>query len=159
MVCMGGPFGNWTPNPNMRHRIDTESTVCCTQYTPWPLTHPHCAPASFSFYIARDRRNEKYVRKRYIIWHLSQVFKCLLIAMPAIFFFNRLDTFLSFKSMGWCWHGSQTWFLVHHVHTTYAKMSHCATKFLIFCSGGETNAQIVEQQDMACVIWHIHNMC
>lgn len=41
MVCMGGPAGNWTPQPTMRRRIDTENKVRYTQYiTLWlPTLH------------------------------------------------------------------------------------------------------------------------
>lgn len=73
MICMGGPVGNWTSNPTMRHRIDTEYTVRYTQYiTPWPLTHPRCAVAFFNFSIARDRRQRNEVFQK-ALRHLTSV--------------------------------------------------------------------------------------
>lgn len=62
MVCMGGPDENMTANPAMGHRIDTANTVCYTQYiTPWPLTHPCCAPVFFSSSVDCDRRQRNEV--------------------------------------------------------------------------------------------------
>lgn len=73
MVCMGGPAGNWTPNPTMRHRTDTEYTVCYAQYiTTWPLTHPRCAAAFFNFSIARDRRQRNQVSQK-ALHHLTSI--------------------------------------------------------------------------------------
>lgn len=73
MVCMGGPSENLTCNPTMRHRIDTGNTVCYTQYiTPWPLTHPCCAPAFFSFSVDCDRRQRNEVFHK-ALRHLTSI--------------------------------------------------------------------------------------
>lgn len=67
MVCMGGRGENAPAHPAMGHRIDTANTVCCAQYiTPWPLTHPCCAPVFFSSSVDCDRRrrNEAFHEAR-----------------------------------------------------------------------------------------------
>lgn len=57
----------------MGHRIDTEYTARYTQYiTPWPLAHPRCAPAFFSFSMARDRRQRNEVFQK-ALRHLASV--------------------------------------------------------------------------------------
>lgn len=92
MVCMGGPSITITWNPTAGHRIDSGTTVCCAQYiTPWPLTHPCCAPAFFSFSVDCERRQRRdsflfSLTKHYVIRHPSEIFQFLLIVVGPSFF-------------------------------------------------------------------------
>lgn len=158
MVCMGGPAGNWTRKPTMRHSIDTKYTVRYTQYiTPWPLTHPCCAPVFFSFFTARDRRQEQRLfRKHNVIWHPSKIFELLLIA--------TLPTFLKLDMLDHCpWnhgpglemvHGLGFRYIITSPHNKYWDVTvkvqrlQWVSRILVWgwswCTNGAT----------ACVIWY-----
>ncbi len=121
MVCMGGPAGNWTPKATTRHRIDTEYTVCYTQYiTPWPLTHPCCAPAFFSFYMAHDRRQRNEVFQK-ALRHLPSI-KDIGISLDCYGYnFLKVEQVgsLSVKSRAWHWNGF--WYITSP-HNKYVSM-------------------------------------
>lgn len=152
MVCMGGPAWNWICKPTVRHHIDTDYTVCYTQYiTPWPLTHPHCAPAFFSFSMACDRRQINEVFQK-ALRHLtpSKIFEFILIATVPTFLKLEQVGLLSLRS--WSdiemvhWFGFE--YIITSLHNRYWDIRfHGCTKFLMFWSEDETCAQIVQQQE------------
>lgn len=95
----------------MRRYIDTGNTVHCRQYiTPWPLTHPCCVPAFFSFSMDCDRKAKKWgiFTKHCVIGHRSKI----LMSHDCYAFieFTRFRPLLM-KLWACCWNGLQTWLL------------------------------------------------
>lgn len=106
MVCMGGPGENVTANPAMGHRIDTANTVCYTQYiTPWPLTHPCCAPVFFSSSVDCDRRqrNEVFHEARRQFTSIKDILISLPCCSPSCVKAEGVGLVLSWftGSLGW----------------------------------------------------------
>lgn len=159
MVCMGGPSITITWNPTAGHRIDSGTTVCCAQYiTPWPLTHPCCAPAFFSFSVDCERRqrrerflflfkqsttsfdiHQRYFSFYWLLWvHLSFSWAGLLLLITALAL-KRFKNLFSGARKGQKRDWLLNWYTNRDVNTAACWELTRNVNRCTFCPAGEIN--------------------
>lgn len=134
MVCMGGLTAGWTPEHTLLLHIDSEYTLCHPQYiTPWPFTHPCCALAFFGFpWPVTGGREERCLRKHYVIWHRSRIFEFLVI----VWGMTSLNSSVCCCSESQTQHWNRVWYTWSLHNKSWDVQFHNTVNFLASCSEG-----------------------